>query len=732
MKKFLSLVLALGVLVAVAVFPGRILALTSEQIQAINAQIQALLAQVQQLQSQLNATNVGVSGANSGSTGLSVMATGSNLAVGDYIRTSDFLNVRETPNGRVVSTQFIAATGRIKAGPVAVNGLTWWEVDYTSPPDGWSAEKDSNGRVLLVKSAPPATNTNPGAGAGNSVPVLGTVTGSASVIVGTAGVWQVSATDSNGGTLNYAVNWGDGTSTPYQGTSGQVINITHTYAQAGARNITVSVSDGQTTVTGNPFALTVGTSGGSNQAPTLDPLTAPTEVAIGVNTTWQVRAVDPEGSALTYMVNWGDGTAVSTYTSKPSGQSVPVTHTYATAGTKTIMVTATDSQLTSVPQTLLVMVVVGVVQNQNPSIISFTGNTGFLLNVSGDLFVRASDPNGDALNYAVTWGDGTSNNFNGASGQEVKITHAYTTISSNAGVYSIKVVVTDGKGGRDEENYIVNVSTNQDTGYYPPSRPVVAGPNQIVAGTNGIWLVTFNDLDSTSLTYIVDFRDGSTPVSGTVTSGQTLTFPHVYTTVNRYQSLLVTVSDGRSTETASPFINVTAPPRPPTISSVSGPTDTKAATTRTWSVTGTDPEGAVLNYVFNWGDGTTSNYTNKTSGVSFSASHVYAQPGTFSISVTATDNSGLSVVSSPYSVRVNKFAVNDRVEVSSSITSLAVRATPDPNGTWIGGVKPLSQYGSKGTILEGPVVAGGYTWWKIAWDYTMTGWSAENWIVKTQ
>ncbi len=44
---------------------------------------------------------------------------------------------------------------------------------------------------------------------------------------------------------------------------------------------------------------------------------------------------DPKGDQLTYEWNWGDGTAVST-------GAAPTAHTYATAGTKSIVLTVKD------------------------------------------------------------------------------------------------------------------------------------------------------------------------------------------------------------------------------------------------------------------------------------------------------------------------------------------------------------------------------------------------------
>ncbi len=50
------------------------------------------------------------------------------------------LNVRSTPNGSIVGQQPDGAQGTVIGGPVFAGGLWWWEVDFDTGEDGWSAE----------------------------------------------------------------------------------------------------------------------------------------------------------------------------------------------------------------------------------------------------------------------------------------------------------------------------------------------------------------------------------------------------------------------------------------------------------------------------------------------------------------------------------------------------------------------------------------------------------------
>ena len=63
------------------------------------------------------------------------------LAVGDRVITADKLNVRSSPNGTKIGDQPAGTLGTIIGGSVLSGGYTWWQIDYDSGADGWSADK---------------------------------------------------------------------------------------------------------------------------------------------------------------------------------------------------------------------------------------------------------------------------------------------------------------------------------------------------------------------------------------------------------------------------------------------------------------------------------------------------------------------------------------------------------------------------------------------------------------
>ena len=101
--------------------------------------------------------------------------------------------------------------------------------------------------------------------------------------------------------------------------------------------VSVRVTDGAASSVATAM-LTV-----TNVAPIVSIPVAPSGVAAGVATSATFAADDPsaadDAAGFTYAIDWGDGTPVQSVT---GGASVTVAHTWASDGTFTVAVTATD------------------------------------------------------------------------------------------------------------------------------------------------------------------------------------------------------------------------------------------------------------------------------------------------------------------------------------------------------------------------------------------------------
>jgi len=81
------------------------------------------------------------------------------FAIGDRIATTNNTNVRATGTlaGTLLGVQAGGATGTIVAGPIQMDSITWWQVNFDSGADGWSGGDNftkSTNPLPTVPSAP--------------------------------------------------------------------------------------------------------------------------------------------------------------------------------------------------------------------------------------------------------------------------------------------------------------------------------------------------------------------------------------------------------------------------------------------------------------------------------------------------------------------------------------------------------------------------------------------------
>ena len=220
----------------------------------------------------------------------------------------------------------------------------------------------------------------------------------------------------------------------------------------------------------------------------------------------------------------------------------------------------------------------------------------------------STDPDGDALTYAWTFGDG-------ATGTGVSPAHTYTT----ANTFTATVTVSDSHGGSASASAQVTVQAANQVPSASAGGPYSARVNDAV---------TFSAADSTdpdddTLTYTWTFGDGAT--------GTGVSPTHTYTTANTFTAS-VTVSDGRG-GTASASAEVTIRLNQVPNASAGGPYSGVVNTPVTLSAAGsTDGDGDPLQYAWTFGDGGT--------GTGVSPTHDYATSGTFTATVTVTDDHG--------------------------------------------------------------------------------------------
>ena len=220
----------------------------------------------------------------------------------------------------------------------------------------------------------------------------------------------------------------------------------------------------------------------------------------------------------------------------------------------------------------------------------------------------STDGDGSVAAWSWTFGDnGTSTTRNSSR------TYA------SAGTYSVTLTVTDNKGGTDQHSVLVTV---------PQGAPVNSPPT-----------ASFTD----SCTQLAcAFTDGSTDTDGTVTgwswnfgdntTATTRNPGHTYATGGTYTVTLVATDNGGATATTSKVITVAA-------------TVQNAAPTAKFAVTcnalicrlsslSSDTDGSVVAMDWTFGDASTLATTD------INIRHTYAAPGTYTVTLRATDDDG--------------------------------------------------------------------------------------------
>ncbi|WP_422925495.1 putative Ig domain-containing protein [Singulisphaera sp. PoT] len=310
---------------------------------------------------------------------------------------------------------------------------------------------------LLVEcaDAPPSIVSTPSTDAGTATPYF----------------YGVRAVDPENDKLTYSLDQAPAGMTIDPDTG--LIRWTPIAAQVGAQQVSVKVTDGFggegiQSFTAQVVAVT------PDRTPaiiSIPPLRAP----VGADYTYQVRAVDPEGQAITYsLISPPTGMAIDATTGL-----IHWTPTVAQAGAPTITVAADDPGGHRAYQryTLLVRTNAPPVITEAPASAK-TAAAGGVYRYD----VQARDPEGDALTYSIQDApDGMTIDGVGRI--------RWTTSAGDAGSHTFTVVVTDAQGASASQ--LVNFSLVPDT--KAPIVKIVSGANPASIGNPVVVVVQATD-----------------------------------------------------------------------------------------------------------------------------------------------------------------------------------------------------------------------------------------------
>jgi len=350
-----------------------------------------------------------------------------------------------------------------------------------------------------------------------------------SVIAGSTYVFTPTASDADGDALTFAISNVPDWAT-FDTSTGQLTGTPPPASIGAFTNISISVSDGQSTASLTPFSIEV-------VAPLTIAGNPPTEVALGSSYDFKPTTNAASGTALTFSVaNQPSWASFNAATGELSG-------TPSQAGTfPNIIISVSDGMQTSALDAFAISVATPTPTNHPPTIAgqpATTARAGTLYSFTP----QASDPDGDKLTFSVSnrpaW-----LSFNSATGGLTG-----TPTAANVGTYSgIVISVSDGMVSVALPAFAVKVTAALTISGSPPT--------SVMAGTGYSFQPKTNAPSGTNLSFAVQnaptwasFSSSTGTLSGTPSTSQ----------VGTYSNIVIMVSDGTQTSSLPAFsIKVTA------------------------------------------------------------------------------------------------------------------------------------------------------------------------------
>ncbi len=425
------------------------------------------------------------------------------------------------------------------------------------------------------------------------------------------------------------------------GTTATGPTTTRAFATPGARDVVLRVTDDDGLIDETTHRVTVAAR--VNEAPIAVASADPTTVLTGVDVRLSSEGSrDPDGTLVGWDWDFGDGTTSSFPTP---------THAWADDGVWEVTLTVTDDEGARASTSVEVTV-----NNRPPTPVLF-GPSSVLFGATADFSAAASsDADGTIVTY--TWDDGTGP-FVGESAESF----AWAT----PGPRVVTLTVTDDDGATATTTANVDVRARPSADFDVPS-----------TGTAGI-PVAFDgspssDPDGTIVLYAWTFGDGDSANGATTT--------HVYDAAGTYTVGLTVTDDDGLTDTITTNITIAAPVNQPPVAVASASPLTAAtdAAVRFDSVGSNDPDGTIVSYAWDFGDGAT--------GAGVSPTHRYDDDGTWVATLTVTDDRGgigTDTVTVTITNRPPVAAVSGPLTTTTNTnTVFSAASSSDPDGTVVG------------------------------------------------
>lgn len=364
---------------------------------------------------------------------------------------------------------------------------------------------------------------------------------------------------------------------------------TATYSEAGTYTVSLQLFDGASNVRRETQIEIL-----ANGAPEFATLSIPTQGRMFNAVTFAATVSDPDGDPVTVTWELGDGVVVEGET---------VNHTYQTAGTRNIKVTARDDKGAETVR----VGNLSIVSTLPPEIYSIHVPPSGSVGRPVTFWVGAGDYNHNINQMRWTFGDGSG-------GTGYRVSHTYTA----AGTYPITLRVVDSSNLTTRYDGSIEIGDNG-----APIIHFVNGPDALAQNAAGSFAVVAEDPDGDNLTLTWDMGDGTSLAGASVTHG--------YTAAGE-KTITVTARDPRGASTQATKTLLVADNNAPEIQ------DVQLAAVRSknhyfdFAVSAVDADGDALSFHWDFGNGQTADST--------SGRLMPRDIGIYRVVVTVTDSRG--------------------------------------------------------------------------------------------
>jgi PKD repeat protein len=407
------------------------------------------------------------------------------------------------------------------------------------------------------------------------------------------------ASDPDGKIIDYRWDFGDGE-------TGAGESPVHVFRHSGTYSVTLTVTDDSETLSSqdsDEMTLII------NSPPIADTGPDQTGMPDQVIRFEGGDSLDPDGTVSEYHWDFGDGT---------TGTGISPSHTYTASGVYPVRLTVQDDSGASDTDEMLVKInapPVARITSQFPIL-----NSQFLVAPGQPVTLNAKesyDSDGKITEYR--W------DFRASSDTEsVETLKGETTVDkiySEPGLYSVFLTVRDDSTAANDRS--------RDEVFIRVNHPPIANPGKdIVTCDRGIRFDASKsaDPDGEPLSYLWDFGDGSPRKAGVKVT-------HTYKESGTYPVILM-VDDNTGLENSKNSAAITVTLNEPPMADAGDDQTVCAGDVVLFSAARSrDPEGGLLRFHWDFGDGTDSDSLNPTK--------IFKKSGSYQVTLTAEDDSGL-------------------------------------------------------------------------------------------